>query len=173
VRCESVIETQSNGLWRTPEREGANALYLWLRIHDAPVNYGDIVALCEDFPKPLSLASLKDVARRSGVAAVIRQGHTDDIIKERKPVIVYLDGADGQHGFFALVLLVNDSDEVILINTTSVILTTMPGDEFRRIWTGHYLTTASDRSIAPWLTVGLIVSLALALKRWKQKRGSN
>ncbi len=166
--------TVSNGdeVWRTSRREGANALYLWLRLHDAAPRYGQIVELLDSqYPRPLSLAHLRDAACRNGVNAVVRRGHTDDIIKGREPVIVYLDGNDGQRGFFALVLMLNDQDDVFLINTSAVLLSSMRGDDFRRVWTGHYLAVAPRPPSAPWWVAGFTLLLAMGARSGRHLLG--
>lgn len=168
----SSADVLNNDIWRIPEREGANALYLWLRLHDASVDYHEIVKLSDQFPRPLSLLDLKSAARQKGLNAVVQQGNTDDLIKGREPVVVYLEGVDGEHGFFALVLVVNTDDEIVLLNTSSAILTSMSGDSFRRIWTGHYLTVRPGHSFTPWLVSGISVAFILAVRnrhQWKKE----
>jgi hypothetical protein len=156
--------TSESDIWRTPEREGANAIYLWLRMNDVPTDYDEIVTLCNAHAAPLSLLDLRDVARKKGLHATIKHGRTDDLIALQRPVIVYLDGVDGQHGFFALALFIDVDDQVEMVDASNVTITSMSGDSFRRVWTGHYLCVTPAASLTPWFASGLFVAMFLVTR---------
>lgn len=158
-------------IWRTSQREPANALYSWLRLSGIEVSYDEIVELCDQMPSPVSLLDLRDAAREKGANVVLQKGHTNDIIRNKRPVLVYLEGTDGKSGYFASVIMVNKTDEIIMIEASTARLTTMPGDKFRRIWTGHYLTLAPEASLIPWLSVASVVILVVGIRtRFRRKR---
>lgn len=153
---ETVIET---GLWRTPEREFENSLYLWLRLNQAEVTYDQVVNASAILDRPRSFLDLAKSSRHMGVDAYIRRGSLVDLIALGSPTLVYLDGEDGHRGYFAVALLVNANRKVIFVDAARATIESLDADQFQRVWTGHYLIGAQPNQSRSYVIVGTIVVL--------------
>lgn len=149
------------GTWRIPERELENTLYLWLRLNSMNPTYECVVDRCMTVQRPVSLLEVANLSKGFGVRVDIVHGTIQELLQQRRPTIIYLDGADGRHGFFAIFISKGLGDQVFIIDSSSATVVTMETDEFLRNWTGHYLSTPFTFDVVFWAPLVLVAAFGV------------
>ena len=136
--------------WRTPDRDGLNALYLFLSCCGAEASYDDLSAS----RKATTFADLKAIANDFSVATKIVQATPQAMTGRNLPAIVLMDLDGANRGSTFCVVVANGGKSVRLVQGGSVVMHDMSIDEFRRNWTGVAMiaTPPSFRS-GDWLWV--------------------
>ena len=151
-------ETNSSLIWRTPESDGVNALWLFLKLFGAETPYEQ---LRRDVPLGnASLLDLRDVAQQRGVLTRIErptESELREIGDQKLPVIVLIDDPRSGGSHFALVIsMIND--RVKLISTGDVRLSVMEWEPFMRSWSGFALVHETPAASASTVRFnGLVV----------------
>jgi hypothetical protein len=125
------------GVWRVPENDGMNSLFLLFKICQRPVEYRDLKRDIDRREGRVSLTDLRDVARRHGLAAGVYRTTPSGLAAMGMPALVHFEDAVGQ-GSFWLVYQVNEKN-VECVAGSAMALKTIPMEEFRRVWSGYAL----------------------------------
>lgn len=140
---KSIEESMKSGLWRRPENDGLNCLYLQLTTMGYPEQYEEFLGRFPTRPTPGRLDELAAVSRTLRYDLVPARLTQAELTSLETPITGYFERQDRGSGYFALIVRDNGRD-VILVDGGSVIPTPMPQDTFRREWSGYALVPAHD-----------------------------
>jgi ABC-type bacteriocin/lantibiotic exporter with double-glycine peptidase domain len=171
-----------NGVWRVPQRDGLNCLYVFLRLHGSEVSYEQLEAmLTSRKPKggTVTLLDLKETARSCGLAVEIQSCPPGAELHARLPAITTLESVRERGEAFALLFERPDQERnMYLMYGGSAWLGRLPIDEFLRSWSGLILTTSPLRRdaltrFAPafWIVGGLLFTMEYVF--WRLTRASD
>lgn len=132
----------SSGIWRTPQHDAVNCLYLLLRLSDRQIEYTDVKESLRASEGQVSFAELRDAAGSLGQATELYQCGPDDLAGDRLPVISLIENPTGRGGVFVL-LIGFDGSQWHYINGATATIEEMPIDDFRRHWSGCFLARRS------------------------------
>jgi len=158
------------GLWRTPEHEGANGLYLLLRLSGCEVEYEAVQdALAVKNGRP-SMLELRTAAERLGLRTAIQKWRPGDLAESRTPVIAHLESIGGEAGRFVLVIGLG-STKCRVIHCGHAVMEQMSRDGFVRAWSGYVLVPEPPRgqwlqSQYRWMTSVGVGFLGIAVYGW-------
>jgi ABC-type bacteriocin/lantibiotic exporter with double-glycine peptidase domain len=123
---------------------------------------GDYASFRALAPKPRegeTLASLADLANRAGYAYRPAQLTRSELSQMRSPVIIHEESEGIGRGTFSI-LLGHRTQDVFLVDGTSLRIRSVPGEDFLRNWTGYALIP--DERLRP-LVVGSRAAAAAAV----------
>jgi hypothetical protein len=157
----------ATALWRRPENDGRNCLFLQLRHLGYPGRYEDYLRAVADRPGLDQLGGLSAAAKELGYDLVTVRLTMAELERSRTPTIVHLEWQDRETGYFGLVVGFgrdDASDHVILIHGGMATVDAMPRDAFRREWGGYALVPPRESGWGPWIrrgTAALMIALAV------------
>lgn len=163
----TVHETRMNGnevsgmaVWRRPENDGLNSLFLQLRLIGHEIQYAELAKLASRHGGAASLAELSKIAADVGVCAKPVQLTYKQLKESRYPAIVFIEPYGMGSGTFALPLEC-DLDHVDYIDGASMRWVRASADEFRRAWTGFALGVTDP--ISQWSSIRRYAVVPLAI----------
>ena len=148
-----VVDDES---WREPRRCGTNTLHAFLNLHGRRVPLETIESRVSVGPDGASMADLARAAGEFGLRSRIVRSAPDRLADWPLPAIAHLHV---QEGHYVLLLRVA-GDTVTTADMTSGEIQTMPGDQFRELWTGYLLVAGKGVEAR---TVMLVVATVLAV----------
>jgi hypothetical protein len=131
-----TTEAGGEGIWRRPDHDGVNCLYLQLKALGWPVRFETLenqLRRGRDH-EPNNLLDLKRAAQDCGARLVIRSCGPRELGALPMPAIVLFEEVRGQKEFALLFRLDRRGCGIVEGSTAS--LTEMPIDDFRRRWSG-------------------------------------
>jgi hypothetical protein len=175
-------EAQEDLIWRRPDYDAINCLFLQLRCLGYTATYQDYLAAVNKniVQRRPSLASLTLEADRLGYKLLPVQLTMSELESLQTPALVHLESTDEASGHFACVVRCSAKD-VILIDGAKATRETLSRDSFRRQWTGYVLapaeTTSRLRSGAAlvggvWIIMWLLQSGVRAVQVWGRADGA-
>jgi hypothetical protein len=141
---------------------GPNSLYMFLALHDIPVNKHTIEQLTPSHPDGMSLAELKAAAMSFGLKTYVRRRSMEELRGEfQSPVIAYLVNGATKH--YVIILQISE-ETVTLLDGTSGEKETLKCRWLEGSWSG-YVLMADDGLSTSWLLVAsaLLVLMLLGL----------
>jgi hypothetical protein len=167
-RAGSEADSAPSPIWRQPRQNGANALYLFLRLHHRPVSYAAVEKALPAADHGHSLLQLRDASRQLGLPAGVYKCRPDDLARGPLPVVALLDNPSGTGGTF-VVLLNQNGGSWFFLNAVTATVEEMSADEFRRRWSGSVLVRRA--AWPPWVVSlggSLVVLAAYGLFVWRR-----
>ena len=157
--------------WRCPANGGVNVLYCYLQVNGIECRYSGLVQEQSGSTETHTVASLAELARKSGIPLRPVSLTMDELTKCARPVIVHMDGTSPEQGAFLLILSMTD-DSIHYINGPSATMHHMARDSFRRIWSGAALLPKTNRwKDVGWgslgFGVGFVALLLCRLRSWR------
>lgn len=153
-------------MWRRPENDGVNCLFLMLGSLGYQGLYEPFLREISGVPGIDSLSGLARAAEAVGFGIVPVRMTMAEIEGLHRPVIVHLEQQAGDSGYYVLVRGF-DAEEVILYHGGKATPETIPRDVFRREWSGFGLVPDEEsgwipvaRRVAAGLTAALAVCFA-------------
>jgi ABC-type bacteriocin/lantibiotic exporter with double-glycine peptidase domain len=159
----------SNKMWRTPERDSINCLYLILRLYGRETSNEKLESVLSD-PSHVSLLSLAKTAESFGLPMDLQRVAPSDLASLPCPMIAYIYDIRQQGGRFEILYHVPQGrgEKFGAIDTGLVRLHEISEDEFRRTWSGLALIPA--RTGPDWYTSCTASSFLLAVYFWNRSR---
>jgi ABC-type bacteriocin/lantibiotic exporter with double-glycine peptidase domain len=167
VGAAAPAPSEDGLLWRVPENDGVNCLYLQLRFLGYTESYESFRRLTPDGRRYQTMSALSVAAARLGYDLVPVRLTRHELEKLRAPVIAHLEGRGPASGQFGLVLGCY-GNEVALVEGGAVLRRVVPRDEFLRSWT-RYALVERPRAwpvVARRLSVLSVLLYAVALTAW-------
>lgn len=125
--------------WRSPNRDAANSLFLFWKLHQHNTDYESLV---EALPEQPSILDLKQRSNQAGINCEIIKPvlKSPDSFKDLQlPAIVLLDSDRARGSGFHVVYAITETREVRMVSGSEMTWNQMSLDEFLRHWTGHML----------------------------------
>jgi ABC-type bacteriocin/lantibiotic exporter with double-glycine peptidase domain len=136
-------------MWRLPQNDGVNTLYLQLRLLGYSGGYANLRDQMGGIETPASLDAVEATAERLGYRLVAKKLTSQDLASWPSILMVHQEEAVG-HGCFSL-LLGRVGDQAALISGSDMEIHLVPFDAFLRSWSGYALVEEPS----PKLTQGL------------------
>jgi ABC-type bacteriocin/lantibiotic exporter with double-glycine peptidase domain len=124
--------------WREPINCGPNALYAFMRLHDANVTYADVREAVGSTDGGSSFLQLKTAARKLGRSTEVFTCDFESLRDLSLPAIVHLSGVRGGH--FLILLRVNE-DSVIVGDGIDCEIQELSNSAFAKSWSGFVLAS--------------------------------
>jgi hypothetical protein len=161
------IVSDDNKIWRDPNHDAANVLYLFLRIYGFAASYNQICDATPSQRHPQSLQEIKTIAESLGCPMAIRQIKPDEDLKMIPlPVITFLEGDTLEKGSFVLLLQVR-KNEILFVDGASALVSVVSRESFFRRWNGIVTIPIARRAINLVYVSGIGFFLgAIMLRRW-------
>jgi hypothetical protein len=162
-------------IWRDQRSGGINALYCYLRLHGAKVEFKEfhqkhLSALGTNEENVLTLCRL---AEEYGVALKPYTLTVDELRRSSMPLVVHMDGETPDTGAFLLLFQI-DGNRMYFMNGPSASIHSMMLEDFRRVWSGIALLPLSGRRSEMLLGgLGLVAGLFTSwgyIRVWRQKQ---
>ena len=83
--------TAALGIWRTPENDGLNCLYLMLHLHGRPATYDSLSQFVPRTEQGATLVELRNAAQQCGLNTRITKRTPSDLAECQFPVLTHLD----------------------------------------------------------------------------------
>lgn len=164
----SIASEIDRGMWRVPENDAINSLYMFLRVHGYNENYEKYlshVQLVRDSP---TMKSLRTTSNDLGFPTEVVKGTMEQVRNPAfpKPAILFFDRSGSEYGEWYLLLYVN-KDYVGLLTGGTMIINPIPVDKFLMDWSGYALVIQSHESHLGiglrYLSLGIAGAAALTL----------
>lgn len=176
---EALLENNSsNAIWRKPENDGINCLYLQLRLMGYTDSYETFRKHASDIKNTQTMDSLEVLARRLGYHLVQRKLSFSELVNATDPIIVHMEDEGVGSGSFRLFLynssLRGTERKVALLAGATLRWISMTHDSFQRAWTSYALI---PQPVLNWHTLSrrcgivlLIGYIALLLSKQRIKQ---
>lgn len=164
-----------DGVWRVPEADSLNCLYVLLRYQGVVVRYEDLrVALASVRTNgTTSLLDLRAAASVYGVElTTIKCAPGRELyLYSRLPMITLVHEARSHRNGYVLLLGEDDRQHTYLMHGANASLGRLSNEEFRRRWIGVGLTLARPRSFSLPFVITVLMNglLALGATIWRVK----
>src|SRR5438034_74655 len=162
--------------WRIAQNQGINVLFCYLRVHNVPCEYSDLMKeqVHEVGTGPYSANTLVHLAAKRGVSLRVASLTMKEFESCERPVITYMTSDTPDDGAFLLVMNSTDA-EVFYIAGAVASIHSMSLEDFRRVWSGIALLESKGWAV-DWILFGLALSAAWTVTigiRWcmAQKKG--
>jgi ABC-type bacteriocin/lantibiotic exporter with double-glycine peptidase domain len=126
----------STALWRSPQLDGINCLYIDLKVCGYKGAYRDFLQHCSDAATSDDMDSLVLLAKSLGFDFRSVKLNRAAIREIRWPTVVFQEHEGIGHGSFSL-YLGSTHQQAVLIEGTSMQWVQMPEELFERDWTGY------------------------------------
>ena len=143
-RSHALLDDLSE--WRSPEYDGVNSLFLFLKLQGVSADYRILRGSLSARP---SLTDLKKRSIAEGLpCAIVKPVMTSvESIKELQlPAIVLLDNGRGRQSGFHVVYCITEQHQIRMASGSEMTWNEVSLDDFLRHWTGHMLVTDSSQS---------------------------
>jgi len=160
--------------FRMPENDGANCLYLQLRLLGYTEHYERFSEELPAAKESVNLATLTQVGRKLGFRMAPVKMNVTELVDAGAPVIVYFEKGGIGRGQFHLFLGIDQTDtQVALINGAYVKREWMSRDQFRRGWTGYGLIARPGIDWELWTRRGATALVVFGAGVWLALRAGN
>ena len=135
---------ESSRIWRTPENESVNALYLLLQTNGLPCDYGSLEAELKQSSRAQSLGDIKNYARKRGLNQdVFRCASPEALSRIPIPFLIHADrGSDVNdtewQGNF-LLIIGRGHGRYMILNCGTIGISEVSEESLRRYWSGYVL----------------------------------
>jgi hypothetical protein len=159
-------DAPSSALWRRPENDGLNCLFLQLRGLGYPGRYEDYVQAVARRPRMDELSGLSAAAKELGYGLEPARLTMAELESMRAPILVHMEQRDRDTGHFGIVAgFARDEtgEHVILFYGGIATVEPVLRDTFRREWSGYALVPTIESGWGPWIrrsTAALSIALA-------------
>lgn len=167
--------------WRSSERCGQNALYLYLRARGWQGKLRDLGDRLELGDRGVSMSALRHAANDAGYPSVVVRADMESLQTASLPVIVHLENPSLPYGHYALFLgrrvqPVSNENVVVLVDPNEASKYEMPIGEFQRYWSSYALAPVANDGRGSLTEVALCilgaVIIAYALFRLVRRTGA-
>jgi ABC-type bacteriocin/lantibiotic exporter with double-glycine peptidase domain len=158
---------QSETIWRVPENDSVNSLYIFLRYHGIQVQYSELHErlLSQASTQRISLLTLKNVAESYGLTTQIVSCEPSQLSRY-VPGITVLNSTRFTSSSFALIFgSTTDERFRLIINGGSAAVERVPTEQFARTWSGAVLIPQRSSDI-PTLAICLLCGVLLTIGFW-------
>jgi ABC-type bacteriocin/lantibiotic exporter with double-glycine peptidase domain len=168
VLAESPSESsdQSVGehmIWRIPTHDAINCIYVFLRIHDVPVNYLDLMRRLPPDRGGATILAIRDICRDYGLPTVVAKLTPANLTADSLPAIVQFSERLDDGGAYAIVVANGGSDCYLITGDTATIKH-ISLDIFRRNWSGYAMTLETGQGSL--VNILLVICAAFGLAYW-------
>jgi hypothetical protein len=164
------IAAFGGNLWRTPNADSVNCVYLQMRLLGHGVDYATLKQSVHADEVGTSLGMLKEVTGRCGLQTRILRCAPSELAKLPMPAIAHMEDQRTGGGRFVLLFTAGKESYGIIDGTTATI-EELSADEFLREWSGYVLIADSEAPQQWMLSLGAGI-LAIAMYAWWRIRGS-
>lgn len=175
VESCSVVHAE-DGIWRRPEADGLNCLFVLMQLYGVAVSYQELQATFElhkspEHPAAISLLDLRNIASQYGLRVDLVRSSPGEELYDLLPAVTLLSSPRNGRGEYALLFeTCVASDEVQIMHGGFVWLGRLSQDRFRRDWSGIVLTAAEHDSTnwfatASW--IGASLTFAITYLWWR------
>jgi len=167
---------QPPSVWRAPERDGINCLYVLSHIARRDLAYEGLVSATRGRRSArMDIAEVRDIAGGVGLPLTISRRSPHELTDEILPVIAHGDNPEVGYGTF-VILIARSGSYWLLIRGDTVGIEKVSMDDFRRNWSGFVLErrrpsfrTAAMRSLGiGLLAVGTSIILRFVRRPARQ-----
>ncbi len=153
-------QTSKTGLWRVPNNDGINCLYLQLRAMGYGGSYENFISRTAGLIGDDSATGLAEIARREGFNLVPVQLSMNELSHFGMPVICHIEDSGTERGMFCLFVGAGNGS-VDLVQGGSVSWTQLPRETFERAWSGCVLVPMAPSQL--WEVARRLSTAALLL----------
>jgi ABC-type bacteriocin/lantibiotic exporter with double-glycine peptidase domain len=150
---------ESQEVWRTANRCGANAVFIALRLNDVDANYERVMQRLPINERGTTLREMRDGLASFGLDAQVVRATPDSLQHCPLPVIAHFEEQKEAGGHYRVIIQVRP-DGVLAIDGTSANTGWIDIKEFREHWTGYLLIMERRPWWRPLIPVAVVLGLA-------------
>ena len=138
--------------WRTAANSGINSLYCYLRIHNHPCSYTDLLqAQRQEHPQGATALFVMELADKNGLPLQLVSLTKREFDACPLPMIVAIDLQSPDQGAFNLVLG-RAPGVVLCMDGATAMIQKVPAEDFLRAWSGMAFVPRPARA-RPWILI--------------------
>ncbi|MDR2707053.1 MAG: hypothetical protein LBC02_14875 [Planctomycetaceae bacterium] len=141
---QSYAMEESVGIWRKPENESINALYLLLKCHELPCDYHVLESEFKQFSQNTDLYLLQKQAKKYGLTMSVFHSRSPEVLNKLPiPFLIHMESGNEKNetiwkGNYLLVIGRGNKNYMI-VECGAVQMSDIPEEMLRRYWSGYVL----------------------------------
>jgi hypothetical protein len=154
----SYAAEESAGIWRKPENESINALYLLLKCYELPCDYHVLENDFKQFSSNTDLYLLQKQAKKYGLTMSVFHSRSPEILNKLPiPFLIHMENGNGENETIwngnYLLIVGRGNKNYMIVECGTVQTFDIPEETLRRYWSGYVLAQSPKQKNNFWFSV--------------------
>jgi hypothetical protein len=155
---QSYAIEESVGIWRKPENESINALYLLLKCHELPCDYHVLESEFKQFSQNTDLYLLQKQAKKYGLTMSVLYSRSPEILNKLPiPFLIHMENGEGENETIwngnYLLIVGRGNKSYMIVECGTVQTFDISEETLRRYWSGYVLAQPPKQKNNSWVSV--------------------
>jgi len=171
---QSYADTTETGIWRKPENESINAIYLLLRSHNLPCDYHTLEHDFKQLTENASLLVISEQSKKRGLSMNVLYSQSPEILQKIPvPYILHLSSENSEDDISwsgnYLLVIGRSSKSYMVLDCGTIQISEVSEELIRRYWSGYLFVKLSKQKIKNFLSptfLSCAIGICVLLVYW-------